>query len=250
MKSSKSLTSASKEQSSPPKSPGSLYKNKALPVYSDFSHMSAANGGIGTVMFAVGLREENAEEMVKRVFPMTKIIPSPVKEKKIVKKVEKPVEVKPCVRPDCTARKEKLNNFQDENKHLRLKLKSLIDKIETSKNKMALTEKTIILTEEKNDVLNGNIEEAQSRIISIENDIEKIENFNQTLRKQLSGIHSEVEELKHEIEGENKQLIDLINEDKTIRRVFFSTENKYKNPNLAQEVSKLHFTIDDGDDSD
>ena len=84
MKSSKSLISASKEQSSPPKSPGSLYKNKSLPVYSDFSHMSAANGGIGTVMFAVGLREDNAEEMIKRVFPMTKIIPSPVKEKKIV----------------------------------------------------------------------------------------------------------------------------------------------------------------------
>lgn len=250
MKSSKTLPSPSKERPSSPKSPGSLYKNKSLPVYSDFSHMSASHGGIGTVMFAVGLREENAEEMIKRVFPMTKIIPSPIKEKKIVKKVEKVVEVKPCVRPDCSARKEKLMNFQDENKDLRLKLKSLIDKIETSKNKMALTEKTIILAEEKNDVLNGNIEEAQSRIITIENDIEKIENFNQTLRKQLAGIHAEVEELKYEIDGENNQLRDLLDEDKTIRRVFFSNENKYKNPNLANEVSALNFTTDDGDDSD
>lgn len=53
-------------QTSPQKG---IYATKALPVYSDFSHMSAGNGGMGNIQFVVGLREENAEDIMRRVFP-------------------------------------------------------------------------------------------------------------------------------------------------------------------------------------
>jgi hypothetical protein len=143
---------------SPPKDKSTGMNRKPLPVYSDFSHMSASEG-IGGIRFAVSLREENADEMIAHVFPMAKIVPGVVKEKKKMVKKEKKVEEKACARPDCSARKDKFGELQDENKNLKIKLKALSDKIETTKNKISLTEKSIIMAEEKNDTLNGHIEE-------------------------------------------------------------------------------------------
>ena len=65
---------------------------KSMPVYSDFSHMTAKQG-IGGIRFAVSLREDNPDELIARVFPMTKIVPGAVKEKK-PRKIEKKVEEK------------------------------------------------------------------------------------------------------------------------------------------------------------
>lgn len=219
---------------------------KALPVYSDFSHMTAKQG-IGGIKFAVGLREDNADEIIGRVFPMTKIVPGIKKEKK-VRKVEKKVEEKTCSRADCTARKEKMVELQDENKHLRLKLKALEDRIETARNKISLTEKSIIMTEEKNDVLNGQIEDAQGRIFTIEADVEKGEKINSTLRRQLSGLQQDIERIKSETENQDHQLRDLL-DSKTEQKLVFSKDPKHKNAQLASEVSGLKFPVD-GEDSD
>jgi len=129
---------------------------KSLPVYSDFSHM-AAKEGISNIKFAVGLREDNPDEIIARVFPMTKIIPGIVKEKPVRKKSIK-IEEKNCLRPDCINRKEKLYELKDENEELKIKLKGIENRIETARNKISLTEKSIIMAEEKNDVMNGQIE--------------------------------------------------------------------------------------------
>lgn len=233
--------------SSPPKEKPSGMAHKPLPVYSDFSHMSASQG-IGGIRFAVSLREENADEMIAHVFPMAKIIPGVAKEKKATRKKEKKVEEKACARPDCIARKEKFIELQDENKNLRTKLKTLYDKIETTKNKVSLTEKSIIMAEEKNDTLNGHIEEAQARIFTIESDVEKVELFNQALKRQLGALHHRIEELKSQTEEQNNQLRDMLDE-KTERKVVFSSDPKLRNDLLATEVSTLAFAPD-GDDSD
>ncbi len=230
--------------SSPPK--GSM-STKPLPVYSDFSHMSA-KGGLGSIQFAVGLREENAEEILRRVFPMTKIVPGIKKEKK-VRKVEKKVEEKTCSRTDCMARKDKLMELQDDNKNLRLKLKSLEDKIETTKNKIALTEKSIIMAEEKNDTLNGQIESSQARIFTIEADVEKGESFNQTLRKQLAAVQAEIEDIKSQTEQANVQLVEIF-EDKKDQKIVFSKDPKHRNVQLASEVSTLAFARNGAEDED
>jgi predicted nucleic acid-binding Zn-ribbon protein len=227
---------------SPTKSPPA----KPMPVYSDFSHMTAKQG-IGGIRFAVSLREDNPDEIIGRVFPMTKIVPGVKKEKK-ERKVEKKVEEKVCTRPDCSARKEKMSELQDENKSLRLKLKNLEDKIETARNKITLTEKSIIMTEEKNDVLNGQIEDSQSRIFTIEADVEKGEKFNAALRRQLSQLQQDIERIKSETEEQNNQLRDMM-DSKTEQKLVFSKDPKHKNVQLATEVSVLKFPTD-GDDSD
>jgi septal ring factor EnvC (AmiA/AmiB activator) len=227
-------------------SPSKASPTKSMPVYSDFSHMTAKQG-IGGIRFAVSLREENPDELIARVFPMTKIVPGVVKEKK-VRKVEKKVEEKTCTRPDCTARKEKMVELQNENKNLRLKLKALEDRIETARNKITLTEKSIIMTEEKNDVLNGQIEDAQQRIFTIEADVEKGEKINSTLRRQLSTLQADIERIKTETEDQNSQLRDMM-DSKSEQKLVFSRDPKHKNPQLASEVSVLRFPTD-GDDSD
>jgi len=162
--------------------------------------------------------------------------------------VEKKVEEKTCSRADCTARKEKMVELQDENKHLRLKLKALEDRIETARNKISLTEKSIIMTEEKNDVLNGQIEDAQGRIFTIEADVEKGEKINSTLRRQLSGLQQDIERIKSETENQDHQLRDLL-DSKTEQKLVFSKDPKHKNAQLASEVSGLNFPVD-GEDSD
>lgn len=225
---------------------------RALPVYSDFSHMSMADGGIGNVRFVVGLREENPDAILARVFPMTKIIPTEVKEKPKKKKKEKKVEDKVCVRPDCAARKDKLTTMKDENRSLRQKVKALEGRVETVRNKVALTEKSIIMAEEKNDSLNGQIEDAQSKIESMNVDVDKAESFNRTLRNQLQLLQQEIENIKNQTDEATVELQELL-EDKTERRIVFSRDPKHRNPQLASEVSVLRFpnpNEDDGDNSD
>ena len=223
---------------------------KALPVYSDFAHMPN-NSGLSAIKFAVGLREENAEEMIHRVFPMTKIVPGKPKEKK-KKEPKKKVEEKPCERPDCSARKEKLVELQSENKGLRQNFKQLESKIETTKNKITFTEKAIIMAEEKNDTLNGQIEEALARIQTIEQDVQKGESFNITLRKQLASIQDEIATVNEQTEEQNQQLLDMLEQKEDQKIVFAGRHNKnqHQDAKLAKEVSVLRFPDGDGDDSD
>lgn len=218
---------------------------RPLPVYSDFSHMSAAQG-IGNIRFAVGLREENPDVLIARVFPLTKIVPVPQKEKKPKPKPKPKVEEKACTRPDCAARKERLVELRDENSGLRRKVKMLEDRLETTRNKITLTDKSILLAEEKNDNLNGQIEEARNRILTMEQSVEKAESFNQTLRRQLEALQAEIEHIKNDTQDQQHQLQDML-EDKSERKIVFSKGPR--DEKLASEVSILRFN-DDGNDSD
>eukprot|EP01038_Epipyxis_sp_PR26KG_P006713 gene6713-9206_t len=230
---------------SPSKKNG-LAMSKALPVYSDFSHMSA-KGGLGDISFVVGLREENAAEIMKRVFPLTKIIPVVKAEKKKVSKKKEKVEEKVCARPDCIARKQRFSELQNENKGLRHKLKNLEGRIETTRNKISLTEKSVIMAEEKNDSLNGQIEDAQTRIFSIQADVEKGESINEGLRKQLADLYKEIEDIKKQTDHQNNQLRDIL-DNKEEQKLVFSKDKKFRNPQLAAEVSVLTFPTNANDD--
>jgi peptidoglycan hydrolase CwlO-like protein len=59
------------------------------------------------------------------------------------------VEEKPCNRPDCAARKDKLGELKSENKGLRNKVQALANRLETTRNKIGLTEKSIMMAKEK-----------------------------------------------------------------------------------------------------
>ena len=212
---------------------------RPLPVYSDFSHMSAAQG-IGNIRFAVSLREENPDAIVARVFPLTKIVPVPKKEEKPKPKPKPKVEEKPCNRPDCAARKEKLGELKGENKGLRMRVEALANRLETTRNKISLTDKSIIMAEEKNDSLNGQIEEARNRIAQMEQNVDKAEVLNQALRRQLQALQQEIENVKSETKNQQQQLQELL-EDKTERKIVFSKDHSHRDPKMASEVSILKF---------
>lgn len=232
-------------------SPARSTMDRPKPVYSDFSHMSSADG-VGTVRFVVGLREENPDDIVGRVFPLTKIIPAEVKEKPKKpkpKKVAPPPEDKTCVRVDCAARKDRLGVMKDENKPLRVKVKVIEGKVETLRNKLAFTEKSIIMAEERNDNLNGQIEEGSAKIQSMTADMEKAESFNITLRNQLHMIQAAIENMKHEYERESQELQELL-DDKKERKVIFSSDPRHKVSKDAVDVARLKFAKDPDSDSD
>lgn len=217
---------------------------KSQPVYSDFSHMGT-NQSIGNVKFAVGLRSDDPDKLIERIFPLTKIIPHEKKEeKKSTKKTVKKVEEKVCTRSDCLYNKEKLNTLRNDNKNYRLKLSAIENNIEKIKNKINLTEKSNLMMEENNDNMNGKIEAILSNMKNITNDIEKTESFNQTLRKQLEKLEKDIEAIKEKTKNNEKELDDILNE-KKIEKVKFGKSNNNNNNNtmeffaLSKEVSEL-----------
>jgi chromosome segregation ATPase len=207
--------------------------------------MSAAHG-IGNIRFAVSLREENPDAIIARVFPLTKIVPVPKKEEKPKPKPKPKVEEKPCNRPDCAARKDKLGELKNENKGLRNKVQALANRLETTRNKIGLTDKSIIIAEEKNDSLNGQIEEARNRIAQMEQNVDKAEVFNQALRRQLQALQQEIENIRSETKSQEHQLQELL-EDKTERKIQFSRNPERRDPLLATEVSVLKFPDEEYD---
>lgn len=230
---------------SPNRGEKTTMEGRPLPVYSDFSHMSAAQG-IGNIRFAVSLREENPDAIIARVFPLTKIVPVPKKEEKPKPKPKPKVEEKPCNRPDCAARKDKLGELKGENKGLRMRVETLVNRVETTRNKISLTDKSIIMAEEKNDSLNGEIEEARNRIAQMEQNVDKAEVFNQALRRQLQALQQEIENIKNESKSQQQELQELL-EDKSERKIVFSRNPEHRDQKLATEVSILKFQDEEYD---
>ena len=217
------------------------------PVYSDFSHMTASGQvDIGGLTFAVGLREENPEEMVAKILPLTRFIPGEIKPRTIKKVPKKAAEDKPCERPDCMARKEKYVELNSENEHLRQQLRSLESRVSASKNKISLTERSIQIAEDKNDNLKGQIDDVQARIFTVEADVEKGDLLNQELRNQLADLLRELDRLKRDTQVDNDKLSVVLNNLSGPSVVFSKTIN----PNSAFAKTEVSGLNNDGDDSD
>lgn len=69
------------------------------------------------------------------------------------------------------------------------------------------------------------------------------------LRSQLERLQEEIESIQAQTEDQNRQLQELL-EDKTERKIVFSRDPRHRNPQLANEVSVLHFNKDIEYDSD
>jgi len=139
-----------------------------------------------------------------------------LKERPVVEKIKKPktkVEVKICQRPECSQRREKLLSLNSENDSLRVQMKVIESKLAASQNKIALTEKTMGLNEEKIDNLKGQIEDTASRIFTAEAEIEKLDAGNQELRDALKVLEDDIESLQNrtnETEEETKVVVDQL----------------------------------------
>lgn len=218
------------------------------PVFSDYSHLN----NFGNVFFAVGLREEEGNNNIHRILPLTKIVPAkkaPKEErKKVVKKAVKEEEDAVCQRPDCTARRERLNDLKQENEHLRAQFKIIENKILASKTKKQLAEKTIASTEERNDVLRGQIDETQARIESIQAEISAGENANQKLRHRLRGLEHEIEVLKEQSEKDAEVMRNL--QHRSVDEMVFANKARPRELDweAVREVRGLRVDDDESDD--
>lgn len=226
------------------------------PVYSDFSHIST----LGNVSFAVCLRDENGAKNIERILPMTKHIPArPVAprniQKKAAKKSANPVEEEQeliCQRPDCSARRLRLTDLQQENEHLRAQFKIIENKIIASKHKKALADKTIAATEEKNDSIRAQIDETQGRMEGIQAEIGLCEIGNQKLREKLATLEGEIEVLKAQAEKDAEVMRNL--QSRSVEEMVFSAKKDmtWEEWKDVEEVKTLRVRgiSDDDDDYD
>lgn len=164
-----------------------------FPAFSEYSHV-ANSSAIGQLKFAVSMRAEDPDEIIRRMLPLSVIKSRPAVEKKTRPKKE--VEIKICEKPDCVARRDKLSNLNSENNELRKTLKALESKMAASQNKIALTEKTIGLTEDKIDSLRGQIDDTQVRIYTSEEEVQKLDDQNAGLRNVLNELKNQVDALR------------------------------------------------------
>mmetsp|Transcript_21675 Transcript_21675/g.31543 ORF Transcript_21675/g.31543 Transcript_21675/m.31543 type:complete len:244 (-) Transcript_21675:202-933(-) len=229
-------------------------KDGSHPVFSDFSHIN----NIGNVCFAVGLRDEDGAKNIERILPLTKIIPAKPSAKRSVrklasKKVTKVVEEEEeaiCQRPDCSARRLRLADLQMENEHLRAQFKIIENKIIASKHKKALAEKTISVTEEKNDTMRAQIDETQGRMESVQAEIGIGEIANQKLREKLSVLEAEIEVLKAQAAKDAEVMKSL--QSRSVEEMVFAPKKSGMNKDWknAEEVKTLRGVGEDEYDSD
>ena len=230
---------------------GSQEAHDTYPSFSEYAHV-AAHSAIGELTFAVGLRSENPEEIVRRMLPLCVVKERPVVEKG-TKKPKTKAEVKICQRPECVQRREKLLSLNSENDALRGQMKVIESKLAASQNKIALTEKTMGLNEEKIDSLKGQIEDTTSRIFTAEAEVEKLDEGNQELRDALKALEDEIESLRTRTEETTEETQVVVDQLTSGDKVVFAP--KRKNAPLSEfaaEVKTLsqRFSSNQPDDDD
>ena len=169
-----------------------------------------------------------------------------------------------CNRPDCAARRERLEECRSENDHLRVQLKTIENRLIGSKNKLSIVERTIAIAEEKNERLRGLIDDSQARISSLEVEVREVssktklnfiicencvlhqvgrgENMNEALRHKLAALQKEIETFKQQTEEHNNVMQNVSS--KSIQEVVFAPKSDMQDNSLAAEVSVLRFDDD------
>jgi len=222
------------------------------PVYSDFSYLGSS---VGNLVFAVGLREdpEIAQEVINRILPMKKTVPKPIFERRTpIATVTKTVVEEACSRADCALKRERLQEIKGENENLRAQLKTIENRVIASRNKLSIMEKTIAVTEEKNESVQGMIDETQARISALEVEVSRGEVNNEGLRSKLAVLQKEIETLKHQTEENNTAMQNMSN--KAIQKVIFSnkrSEQLYgEDLAMSKAVSDLGYGGNNNDSDD
>lgn len=230
-------------------------EEKEHACFSDYAYL----GKIESLAFAIGMRGEgDVEEIINKILPMRKVIPMPVQEKRTLTKTSKKVvQEEICNRPECAAKRETLRECQDENEHLRSQLKAIENRVIASKNKLAIMEKSISMSEEKNEAVRGQIDESEARISALEVEVSRGEIYNDQLRLKAEMLQKEIDVLKQQTEEHTNVMQNMTN--KSVQQVTFAkrvTDPKDKGNNqkealeFASQVSKLGRQVSVNDFSD
>lgn len=220
------------------------------PVYSDYTHVS----DMSTMSFAVQLREEPGSDILGKILPLTKIIPKDMPAPRSPKAKKSPPKKKiisaTCEREDCGLRKDRLTDLRSENDVLRAQQKTVQLNLEAAKNKRSLIEKSIQISNEKNEATKVDLESVQARIETIEVELEQSDNGSDKIKDKMEQIQKDIELLRAKIEKDSTD-IERLNESKTVGTMKFSSSAKTKQSCLlAEETRRLDATVYDDSDDD
>ena len=205
-------------------------------VFSDISHLGAGSESLSTIKFAVGLREElNADELLGKIMPLTRVVPGIPKEKKT--RGDKPVVEKECIRGDCQSKKTLLAELQSENEPFRQQLRAMESRVNAAKNKMALTERAIFIAEEKIEDMKIKIEDQQIKIKEQTEEVSVMDGLNSGNREILAQMREQIESLKRRTESFNEQVHIILERahEKPVRFASRSDNEKYRNDKKNQD---------------
>ena len=178
------------------------------------------------------------EKVIHRILPLRNTEPKHIPEKRLI--IAENVD-EPCIRSDCSSKRDRLKEYLSENEHLRSQLKAIENRVNVSRNKLTIMEKSIELAQDKNESIQGIINETQTRILTVEVEVGKGEVNNQFLRNKLTQLNDEIDSLKQQTD-EQTLIIQSISS-KAVDKVIFGPRvgNVIFNKDsfLAEEVASL-----------
>ena len=171
-------------------------------AFSSFAHIP----DLQSLEFAVVLREEgNAEEIVSRMLPMSRIVPGEPVEKK---KREAPVAMStkiPCTRPECVAARNRLQDMEDANEALQDQLDEVEDGIRSVMNKMENIDKANKSAETQNDELETQMNELDQQSAALEIEAEEGSRQKRELNKKVAQLQAEIDKFMKETKDRDDQ---------------------------------------------
>ncbi|GMH77822.1 hypothetical protein TL16_g07545 [Triparma laevis f. inornata] len=140
-------------------------------AFSSFAHIP----DLQSLEFAVVLREEgNGEDIVSRMLPMSRIVPGEIKERERPKKTVAPISTKePCVRPECMANRNRIQEMQDTNDAVREQLEDVEIGIRQLMAKLEGIDKSNKVNDQQNEELEGNLSTLDQQIGLLEIEAEE-----------------------------------------------------------------------------
>lgn len=153
-------------------------------AFSSFAHIP----DLQSLEFAVVLREEgNGEDIVSRMLPMSRIVPGEIKERERPKKTVAPISTKePCVRPECMANRNRIQEMQDTNDAVREQLEDVEIGIRQLMAKLEGIDKSNKVNDQQNEELEGNLSTLDQQIGLLEIEAEEVREKKRKKRKRGS----------------------------------------------------------------
>ncbi|GMI23757.1 hypothetical protein TrCOL_g8643 [Triparma columacea] len=157
--------------------------------FSAFAHIP----DLQSLEFAVVLREEgNGEDIVSRMLPMSRIVPGEPKERERRPPPEKTSTKEPCMRPECVANLNRINELKEGNEMLKEQLEDVEIEIRQNMSRLEAIEKSNRLSDQQNDELETQMNDLDQQVGVLEIEAEDGIRQKRDLHKKIAQLEAEV----------------------------------------------------------
>lgn len=199
-------------------------KTVSHPVYSDYSHIVGQVSGVASTKFAVSLRGDDDSEMIKRILPLTKIIPGQPKSKK-----KATPDINLCMRPECVKQREKLAKLKRANDAYKIKLVEYSQKIESCKAKGMEKQNEILQLRAENEITLKKINQKRLLHETLSKEVALDSEENAKLKSKMSSLTIVVNNLRKQLENLEFDLEITMQQTKSVKIDFPSDQQQEYN---------------------